>query len=485
MKKNKKPSSYQLRAKELQDARNTIAELSQRVGHGNGPYQVSVTPNQIDQVPSQSDAENTILKRKVKKSTHISEQIPYVQTLYRIKTDIATWRSALFMAENIQSPQRVELYRLYKEIMLDGHLSAVIQNRKASILSCDFSVEGKPELDKIFDTKWFYDVCNLSLDSMYFGFSLIDFGDLNLSTKEFTDIRLVPREYVKPEFSIVTKTVADLEGVNYKTDPEYINWCLGIGEDTNLGLLAKCAPYVLWKRGALTSYAEFTEMAGVPIRVLKTGAYDEETRQTAENFMRNMGNSAYAVIGLDDEVTFAESKQTSGVEAMFNGLINKCNDEISKIILGGTGMVDEKSFVGSAKVHQDNFLLICEQDKKFIQNILNYQLRPLLERHEILPAGCKIMVNVEEELDLSAQFAVDSKLLDYYKIPAEYFNKKYGTELSELPAPVVADGNADGRAKLSIPQDDFTTEHPTLQQTTEKNNPQSQVDKEQSKRKPE
>lgn len=484
----KKPSSYQLRNKELHDAKNEIAKLK------NAASSMSSIINPpaplTDQIPGQKIDDNP-LKKRLKRSTHISEKIPYVQTLYRIKTDIASWRAALFMAENVQSPQRTELYRLYKEIMLDGHLSSTIQNRKASILSCNFFVEGKPELNPIFKTKWFFDFINLSLDSMYFGHSLIDFGDLDLKTMEFTDIKCVPREYVKPEFHIITKNYSDLQGVDYTTDPNYLDWAIGVGEDTNLGLLAKCAPYVLWARGAYIAYAEYAEMCGIPIRILRTGAYDEETRNTAENFMRNMASSAYGIIGLDDEVIFAESKNVSGVEQMFNGLINKCQDAISKIILGGAGISDTAAFVGSAKIHMDIFLLICELDKKFIQNVLNYQLKPLLERQGILPEGCYIQVKPEEELDLPAQFAVDSKLLDYYKIPAEYFNKKYGTELTDLPITpeegngqnITDNGSADGRAKLSIPKDDFTTEHPTLQQTTEKNNPQAQVDKEQSKRK--
>ncbi len=368
-----------------------------------------------------------------KKSRNISETIPYVQTLFRIREDISTFRSALLRAENLHNPSRIELYRLYKDCMLDAQLSSVIQTRKASILSSEFIVskDGKEDKDLsgLFESKWFFEFCSLALDSMYFGFSLIEFGDLD-ENNEFKDISLVPREYVKPEFGIVGTTPYDLLGTSFLSEP-YSNWTIGVGETHNLGLLAKCAPYVIWKKNAIMAYAEYATMMGVPIRILKTDVYDEETRAAGENFMRNLGTSAYAVLGKDDEVEFAEAKSPAGVEQMFNGLIDKCNSEISKLVLGGTGMVDEKSFVGSAEVHQENFLVICGMDKHFIQSVLNYQLKPFLIGHDFKLEGCKIGIRPDEELSLKESFAIDSKLLDYYKIPAEYFNEKYGTMIFE------------------------------------------------------
>jgi hypothetical protein len=322
--------------------------------------------------------------------------------------------------------------------MLDGHLSACIQNRKASILSSEFRIiKNKVKQEDKFDmfqSKWFYDFVNLSLDSMYYGFSLIEFGDL--IDNEFSEVKLIPREYVKPEFGIVGATTAALEGPSF-LDGEYSNWCLGVGEKTNLGLLAKASPYVIWKKGSIMAYAEYAEMMGVPIRIMKTNVYDEETRAAGENFMRNLGNSAYAVIGIDDVVEFAEAKGAVGAEKMFNGLVDKMNEEMSKLILGGTGMMTANAYVGSVEVHQENFLMICGQDKLFIQHILNYQLIPFLLKHGFnFLKGCKIEIEPDEELSLKEQFAIDSKLLDYYKIPAAYFNEKYSTEAEDLVIPL-------------------------------------------------
>ena len=390
--------------------------------------QFEIQSKELDEVKNSS--------KKEKKGSHvkISDTIPYVQTLYRIRTDIATFRNALLRAENIYNPNRIELYRMFKDMMLDAHLSAVIQNRKASILSSEFIITkngNKVNIKSdIFKTKWFYDFCNLALDSMYYGYSLIEFGDLS-PDKEFDEVSIVPREYVKPEFGIVGHTSADIVGDSF-LEGKYSEWCLGVGMKTDLGLLTKAAPYVIWKKGAIMAYAEYTEMMGVPIRILKTDVYDEETRAAGENFMRNLGSSAYAVIGKDDVVEFAQSKDSTGAEKLFNGLIDKSNEEISKLILGGTGMMTANAYVGSAEIHQENFLMICGQDKLFIENVLNYQLVPFLIKRGFDLKGCRIEIQPDEELSLKERFAIDSALLPYYKIPASYFKEKYGTEVEDI-----------------------------------------------------
>ena len=367
----------------------------------------------------------------------ISGSIPIVQTLYRIRTDISTWRSAIQYAEQIQYPVRLELYRLYAEIMLDAHLSSTIDVRKSFTQSANYIVTKNgvemPELTEKLKAKWFSDFINLALDSIYFGFSLIEFNDMN-SFGEFSSLDLVPRQYVRPEFSLVTPTPSSLDGQSFLDQP-WSNWCIGVGEKTNLGLLAKAAPLVLWKRTAQMAYAEYGEIFGTPLRVLKTDSFDEETRQAGENFMRNMATSAYAVIGKEDDVQIISDRQAAGVEQMFNGLITTMNQEISKLIMGGTASLDAKSFVGSAKIHQENFELIAHKDRVMLENIFKYQLVPLLNIHGFGFEGCKIETDAADDLTLQEQFAIDKDLLAAgYVIDAEYLNEKYGTKVANPTA---------------------------------------------------
>ena len=148
--------------------------------------------------------------------------IKYEQQLIRSRQDIASWRSALLSAESILYPNRTRLYTLYKDVVLDAQVTALMTTRKNAILGSDFVVKNKAgEVDEkkteLIEKKWFRDFIDLSLDSIFWGHSLIQFGDLK--NDEFTEVELIPRQYVKPEYSIVTDTPANITGVNYLEEP--------------------------------------------------------------------------------------------------------------------------------------------------------------------------------------------------------------------------------------------------------------------------
>src|ERR1035437_3517806 len=222
-------------------------------------------------------------KSKKKKSSLVSDNIPYVQTLWRTTQDISTFRNALLRAENIQAPNRTELYRLYKDIVLDAHLSSTIQNRKASILSSDFIISRNGQEDEeltkvLLDIPWLYDFINLSLDAKYYGFSLIEFNE------NFDSVSLIPRQNVKPEFGIFTMNLGDITGPSF-LDAPFNDWCIGVGSKTDLGILIQASPLVLWKKNAIIAYSEFCEIFGLPLRVLKLdNINDLSTKQAAEGF---------------------------------------------------------------------------------------------------------------------------------------------------------------------------------------------------------
>ena len=103
--------------------------------------------------------------------------------------------------------------------------------------------------------------------------------------------------------------------------------------------------------------------------------------------------------------------------------------------MGGTASLDAKSFVGSAKIHQENFELIAHKDRVMLENIFKYQLVPLLNIHGFGFEGCKIETDAADDLTLQEQFAIDKDLLAAgYVIDAEYLNEKYGTKVANPTA---------------------------------------------------
>ena len=52
------------------------------------------------------------------------------KTLSRTRSDIATWRSALRAADNVDNPRRARLMNLYDDVMLCAHLTSQIELRQ-------------------------------------------------------------------------------------------------------------------------------------------------------------------------------------------------------------------------------------------------------------------------------------------------------------------------------------------------------------------
>jgi len=365
------------------------------------------------------------------KTADIRKRITTPTQLYRGITDISTYKSAVIRAESLTAPQRSELYKVYKNIELDAHLTAAVNQRKNLTLSKDFDVllngEESEDLEKIIKHKWFRDFIDYSLDAIFYGHSLIQFD--SVIDNVFKSVELVPREYVKPEFHIVTNTYADLSGYPY-LDPPYNNWCIGVGKDRDLGLYMKAAPLVIWKKNALGAWSEFVEIFGSPIRIGKTNTRDEETRANMESMLRNMGVASYGVFDTDDLIELVESNRSDAYN-VFDMMIQRCNSEISKLILGQTGTLDEKAYVGSAEVQERVLKNVAYNDEFFIEGVLNYQLVPMMTRLGIFPEGVKITVKAEDDLSLIEQSKIDIELIKTGKFTftPEYLDEKYGSEV--------------------------------------------------------
>lgn len=380
-------------------------------------------------------AENLSVNRPA--NSDIRKRINVPTQLYRSRQDIAQWRAALTSAESIYSPQRYLLYRCYNDIVLDAHLSAAMSQRKNLTLSKEFEVfvngEENEDLTKLIKQKWFRDFIDYALDSIFYGYSLVQFD--SLVENSFKSVELVPREYVKPEFHIVTNSYADLEGADYLENP-YRNWCIGIGRERDLGLLMKAAPLVIWKKNALGAWAEYGEVFGVPLRIGKTNVRDEETRANMEGFLKNLGTSSYGVFDTDDLIEIVDSGKSDAYN-VFDQMIARCNSEISKLILGQTSTMDEKSFVGSAEVQERVLKSYAYNDEFFIEGVLNYQLVPMMQRLGILPENTKIKVETEEELSLLDQSKIDIELIKTGKFTfdPEYLDEKYGSSVIPVMDP--------------------------------------------------
>lgn len=383
-----------------------------------------------------------IILNKVKEIQNVSKKKPeeaivrkpqkIEPQVYRVRQDIAKWRSAVTMAESPTNPNRYYLYQLYLDLVIDAHLSASIQQRKNLILGKDYCVYNKDgseneEKTLILRQSWFIEFLDMALDSIYYGHSLVQFGDLENDV--FKLVELVPRMYVRPEFHLVTDDPMSMQGQDYLESP-YKEWCIGIGKPKDLGLLMKVAPLIIWKKNALGAWAEYVEVFGTPIRIGKTNTRDLTTTTNMENMLKNMGVSAYGLFDLEDTIELVGDKRTDAYQ-VYDKMIDRCNSEISKLILGETGTMDEKSFVGSAEVHERVLDTVEDADENLINGVLKYQLIPFMNNLGMGFEGLEIKSKSDDELDLEQKGKFDIELIKTgkYMMSPEYIKEKYNTEV--------------------------------------------------------
>jgi hypothetical protein len=295
----------------------------------------------------------------------------------------------------------------------------------------DKSGNEQEEKTKLLQSKWFRDFIDNALDSQYWGYSLIQFD--SLIDDKFNDIDLVPRIYVKPEFSLVVPTWAAIAGINYTEQP-YSDWCIGVGKKRDLGLLMKAVPLVLWKKNAIGAWSVYQDAYGVPLAVGKTNSRDEVTRANLENTLKSLSTGLSAVMDVDDTIELLETKKPDAHQ-VFDAMINRCNSELSKLILGQTATMDEKSFVGSAEVQERVLMQVGESDEFFILNVLNDQLIPFLNNLGFGLDSCKIQCKEDADMPLLDKMKIDTELMKYYDLSPEYILETYGTEVTKKAVP--------------------------------------------------
>lgn len=363
--------------------------------------------------------------------------IPLQIQLVRTLQDIQTYLSAVRHAENIQAPNRTNLYRLYQDVVIDAQVSTVMTSRKNAILGRNFNIidiNGDIDLNKtklLNKGDWLYKFIGHALDSIFYGFSLIQFDyKYDFMGNKINDdfkIDLVPRTNVCSEYGLVTPAMGQFTGGVEFFEAPYKYWNIPVGEIRDLGLLQKLSPLYIWKKNSFSSWAEFTEIFGVPMRIIKTDMTDENTKVNALHMMKNMGAGGAGIFDRNDLVEVLESKQSDG--SIFNNIIERCNTEIAKLVLGQTGTIEEKAFVGSATIHERVLQQYTNKDEKFIENLFTTHLIPFLNLHGFGFEGCTIQIAPIDELSLKDQIANIIALSKFYDIDPEFITEKSGIKI--------------------------------------------------------
>ena len=354
--------------------------------------------------------------------------------LVRERQDIKKWRNALQSAESIQMPNRSPLMKVYQDIILDAHLNSLIKTRKHLLTASPFNLYSNGEIDeeatKSLDQQWFYEFLNLALDSVFYGFEVIQFGDIK--NEVFTWVRKIPEQYLVPEYGIIKKSFgAESVGIKYNEKP-YDVWCIPVGNAMyDFGLLNYATPLVLYKKNALGYWSDYCELFGVPIRKIHTNTRDEDRRRNAEEMMENMGSAGWGVFDTDDIFDTLSDGKTDAYN-VFDKLVDRSNGELSKLILGVTMATDNGSSRSQAEVHENILKKYTISDKRMITGVINDKLLPLLKFHRMIPENIDAFnfedIDVLEVMDVET---IVKDLQNNYDFDTDELSDKFGLTITE------------------------------------------------------
>lgn len=399
----------------------------------------------------------------------------------RVRQDVGKWRAALDQAEGVFYPNRTDLYNIYADVVLDAHLSSVLQTRKINVLGKPFKLvdaAGKenPKLTKLLMRPWFRQACELAMDSKFWGHSLIEFD--TPTDGEFHKATLIDRQIVFPEAGIVRTMPGLVTGTDYRNDPQYAPWLLEVGGVRDLGLLLKASPYIIWKKNVLSAWADFTEMFGMPYRSV-SGDMDAQQIAAAEKMMAEMGQAGYGIFsGSEMKIDFIAP--STGNDKIYDGFLARVNGELSKLVLGQTMTTDDGSSQSQANVHERVADAYTRDDATWLSEWVNESLLPFLLVHGYPLAGYEFKFDNNETLGKTEQFAIVKGIMDGgFKVSPKYLAETFGVELEVAPVATGATGEgedgADGpppilgyhieegvvsrneaRARLNLPEEDDT-----------------------------
>jgi len=392
---------------------------------------------------------NVELAKKSQKM--VLDLVKQSSSVYR--QEITHWQMARQERINPEQPYTYLLQELYKDVMIDSHLSAVIENRILRITNKTFVLKDKKgvadyERSEILNKKWFTQALRYAMESIFYEYSLM-FFEKGMDGK-ITKVKKVPRTHINPDKELVVKSVYDTEGLNYKEFPYDL---LFAKLYDGYGLLEKAAPLTILKRHSWASWDEFEQIFGMPIRIAKLGTLSDEVKNEVAGWLKTMGTASYGVFPQFADIEIKESNNRDAFN-VFMKKIETVDSQLSILINGQTMTTSDGSSRSQAEVHERTEDEITDADIKEILNWINEDLVPLLRN-----CGYDIKedehIGIETISDPSQKIVIDEKIMNSsgYKLTKDYLEKTYGVELEEAPEPVApTPGKEDPKKEDPEPQ---------------------------------
>ena len=358
---------------------------------------------------------------------------------YLVRNDVSNWRNAWQSAIDVRNPSRRKLYDIYRDAMADAHLSGCIQQRVGFVMSRSFKLvdqdgEASLEAAHCLDQAWFKQFCRLALDSIWYGHSLIELGDVVTDGDghpSLASVTLIPRRHVIPEYGRVIPRLGMTwsSGIEYRKPP-FCDSLVEVGQPDDLGLLLKAALHTIPKKHALSFWDCFAEIFGMPMRIARTTTRDPKEYKRIEDMIYDGASNLGMVTGMDTEIEFVESGKGDAYN-VYDRRIDRANSELSKLTIGQTMTIEDGSSLSQSETHLQVFENLVEADRDMLRDVINNQLLPKLIKLGFPLKGLRFEWDDAVDYTPEQQIAFEKMVADRYQVDPSYFADKYNMPVGE------------------------------------------------------
>ena len=368
----------------------------------------------------------------------------FYESLYR--KEISDWQEARLIRRDPFNPITYYIQQLYKDSMLDNHLSAAIENRILRVTNKQFSLkdkDGNPdkEASAFIQTKWFKHLVRKALESKFYGYSLALISEAtSCNIRKVVDL---PRENVIPERGILLKNAFNPAGDNlvYGDFPNFLIY-IQLMPDA-YGILERIAPLTVFKRHSWASWDQFEQIFGIPIRIARTMIDTTKHKDDLQNWLETMGQTSYAIFDKRVDIEVKESQQKDACK-VFEQKIVMVNKEISKGVLGQTMTMDDGSSQSQAEVHLETLEEITNADISDVEDWFNDDFINVMRNWGYnIPEGYYLEITANSSIDPSAKILIDGVLMQNgWNLDKDYIEQTYEVKIDEAnpkstPAPPI------------------------------------------------
>lgn len=358
-----------------------------------------------------------------------------IRPLNRKSQDIASMLSAIRTAEGM-NPRYTYLFDLCQDFLTtDAHLRSVYDKKIMGVTNVPWiytNADGSenPAMTEWIDSPDFELVISEVIKSKAWFYSMLEFVFYSDGTFR---VVLIPRKHMRPKLGIVTFEQTGDEGI-YVREGIYADTILEAGDENELGLLAVAAQYVIFKRCALTDWAEFAEVFGRPIIDAVWDGFDEDQKIALTQALDTMGGGGQLIRPAGTTVTLLPGATNNPTGELFKGIYDVCNAEISKLFVGQTETTESSDSSGYAQaaVHAGTENDINANDINFVRRLLNRRVHKILEVNTTLvsPGGMFSVKDNSAQISKTEQIAIDKTLKNEIGLPMDddHFYKTYGVE---------------------------------------------------------